>query len=833
MTTEAELRSENTALRQRLSRLSEAGLRITEDLELETVLREVLESARALTGAEKGGVITLDDSGQVGDFYSSGISDEAHQLFTELPHGLDLFNHLSLIAEPIRLADFTAHTAELGLPALEPPLGPLGSFLSAPLRHRGRTVGHVYLSDKEGGSEFTPVDEETLVLFASQAAMAIANARRLQDERRARTDLEALIDTSPVGVVLFDAQTGMPLSMNLETRRIFDRLREPEQTPEQLLEVLTIRRADGREFSLGEYTMAQALSSAQTIRAEEILLQAPDGRQFTAVVNATPIDSAEDGVESVVVTLQDIAAREDLERMRSEFLAMVSHELRGPLSSIKGSAATLTGSGANLDPAATAQFHRIIEEQADYMHDLITDLLDVARIEAGALTVAPQPTDVGDLFERARSAFLSTPESNAISIDMPLDLPWVMADRQRIAQVLGNLLTNASRHSSLESTITLSATETGVQVEFCVSDDGVGIAADQLPFLFRKFSRGDRDAAGGRLREAGLGLAICKGIIEAHGGRIWAESDGIGLGAQFRFTLPAADAAGHAILPEAVPAIERPGIEGGKRLRILVVDDDPMTLRTVRDALAKAGYEPILTGDPNAVSRLISERRPHLVVLDLMLPEIDGIELLERVAALSELPVIFLSAYGGERRVTRALEMGADDYIVKPFSPTELVARIQTVLRRWTAVGTAEPTEPYVHEDLRIDYAERRVWFHGDPLKLTDLEYRMLFELSSNAGRVLSHSELLQRVWGRAHSGRPGAVRTVIKQLRRKLEENADSPVYVFNEPRVGYRMAKPTLIDVPDVPEPPGDPDLTELSDPVEQLDEPQQVESVETESD
>ena len=159
-----------------------------------------------------------------------------------------------------------------------------------------------------------------------------------------------LIDISPVGVVLFDAQGGKPISINREAHRIVDRLRSPEQTPEELLQVLSYRRGDGRQLSVTEYPLTRSLTTGETVQGEEIVLQSPDGRQVSTIINATPIHSGDDRVVSVVVTMQDLESLEQFEQMRADFLAMVSHELRAPLSSIKGSAATLLQSGVALEP---------------------------------------------------------------------------------------------------------------------------------------------------------------------------------------------------------------------------------------------------------------------------------------------------------------------------------------------------------------------------------------------------------------------------------------------------------------------------------------------------
>ena len=776
------------ALRDRLSRLSEASLRINESLDFDAVLQGVLDSARSLTGASYGAFVLMDDSGEIEDFLSSGLTEEQSQMMWSLTDGIRFFELLSRTEGPLRLPDLLGHVRSQGLPDLQPPVevGPSLPLLAAPVLYMGKRVGHIFLAEREMGGEFSREDEETLVMFASQAALVIANARRHRDELRARTDLETLIDTSPVGVVVLDGRTGAPVSVNLEMRRIVDSLRNPDQPHEQLLEVLTVRREDGQEISLEEIPLAQALSGGDTVRAEEIVLRVPDGRSVTALVNATPICSEEGEIDTFVVTLQDMTPLEELERLRAEFLAMVSHELRTPLTSVKGSIATLLDPPTVLNPAEMRQYFRIIDVQIDRMNVLISDLLDVARIETGTLSVSPESTDVALLVNEAQNTFRSGGGRHQVDIDLAEDLPWVMADRPRMVQVLGNLLSNAARNSPESSPIRVSAVRDGVHTAVSVSDEGRGILAESLPHLFLKFSRIDAEEQRG---VTGLGLAICKGIVEAHGGRIWAESDGPGLGARFTFTIPTVEQAGYFSPVTAVPPSTRASRRrSAGQVRVLAVDDDPQALRHVRDALVKSDYTPIVTADPEEALRLVVEERPHLVLLDLVLPGADGMELMKDIAATADVPVIFLSAYGQDQLVARAFDMGAADYLVKPFSPVELSARIRAALRRRE---TPEPSQPYVLGDLTIDYAQRTASLAGRPVPLTDIEYRTLAELASNAGRVLTYEHLLRRVWRLEGDADVRPMRTAVSSLRRKLGDNAENPTYVFTELRVGYRMPR------------------------------------------
>ncbi len=772
------------ALRERLARLSEASLRINESLDLDTVLQRVLDSARDLTGARYGVIATMDEQGGLETVLTSGTSEEEHRQLVTLPGGTEIFAHFIAIAEPRRLDNYGEYAESVGLDGSLPMT--VWAGLSAPITDQSQPMGVIWLGIDEEERKFSADDEATLVMFSSQAALVIANARRYRDERRARADLETLVNTSPVGVVVFDTQTGQPLSFNQELERIVSGLHEEGAAPGEVLASLTIRRDNGQELALRDGSLVKAFHAGETVRAEEVVLSLPDGRSVTTLVNATPIRTEGGEVETIVITVQDMTALQEIERMRAEFLAMVSHELRTPLTTLKGSVTTLLDPPATLNPTESRQFFRIIDSQIDRMHALVSDLLDVARIETGTLPISPEPTDVAVLADEARNAFLSGGGEHSIEFEIPPNLPWVMADRLRMGQVLHNLLNNAARHSPGSSPLRVSAAVEGVHVAVSVSDQGRGIPAESLPHLFRKFSRLESEERGG---DTGLGLAICKGIVEAHGGRIWAESDGPGLGARFSFTVPTVEEAGF-VSPNAPASVDvrtqRRAAE--EPLRVLAVDDEPEALRYIRDVLVKSGYEPLLTADPEEARRLAEDERPQLILLDLMLPGTDGIELMREIRRTADIPVIFVSAYGQDQLVARAFDMGAADYVVKPFSPTELGARIRAALRRH---DVQQPAAPYVLGDLVIDYEERLVTLAGEPVQLTDIEYRTLAELSANAGRVTTYEQLLRRVWHATGDADVGPMRTVIHTLRSRLGDDAGNPTYLFTQPRVGYRMPK------------------------------------------
>ncbi len=776
---------QNEALRERLVNLNAASMLINESLDFDNVLRQVVDSARALTEARYGILIAVGQTGELDVLFTSGISEEDHDRLQRMPGRWELFGYFRQMPNSLRLTDFPSYAVETGLPAFD--LLPVGAFLSAPMRHGGQNIGYVHLARDRGEGEFTAEDEETLVMFASQAALVIGNARRYRDEQRARADLEALADTSPVGVLVFDATTGMLRTANGEARRIGGTRSLSTDRALHVLSNLSVRRPNGTEISLSAVALALVMSGGQKLRAEEMAVVPAEGPPVAVLVDATPLRSDNGDAVSIVVTMQDMKLFQEMERSRTDFLAMVSHELRTPLAAIRGSASTVLDDVSPLDPAEVRQFFRIVREQADRMRSLVNDLLDVAQIQAGALSVAPMSSDVADLVDQARSIFLGGGGRNNLVFDIPPGLPPVWADPIRIVQVLGNLLNNAAQNSPDGSRITVRVRSEHCQVLISVADEGRGIPEERLPQLFQKYSRTEHDEGGAGTSDHGLGLAICKGIVETHGGRIWAESDRAGLGSRFSFTLPVAEVA-DAILSNALGSNTRP-VALLDPARVLVVDDDPQALRHIRDVLTRSGFEPILTDDPSQVQQMMAAHGPNLVLMDLLLPGAGGIELMGQILEDYDVPVMFVSAYGQEDVVARAFDMGAVDYVVKPFLPTELVARIRSVLRR---SARPETQKPYVHGDLVVDYRRRLATLAGEPLPLTPTEYQLLAELASHGGRLVTHAQLLHRVWGSASTDDLRPVRTVIRKLRRKLGQVPDGPPYIFTQPRVGYRMPDP-----------------------------------------
>ncbi|MBI4301959.1 MAG: response regulator transcription factor [Chloroflexi bacterium] len=230
------------------------------------------------------------------------------------------------------------------------------------------------------------------------------------------------------------------------------------------------------------------------------------------------------------------------------------------------------------------------------------------------------------------------------------------------------------------------------------------------------------------------------------------------------------------------------------KTRILVVDDEPRLIRLVKANLEPSGYEVLAAFDGVSAINLVERQPPDLILLDIMLPGIDGFEVCQRLREFTKVPIIMLTAKAEEVDKVKGLELGADDYLTKPFGIEELLARIKAVLRRIQSPEETKQPPTLVFGDLTIDLVKRRVLLRGKDIVLTPTEYSLLHQLSTNAGRVMLHEELLSKVWGPEYRNELEYLRVYIRYLRQKIEDDPANPQRILSRPGIGYLFQSPSL---------------------------------------
>ncbi len=228
-----------------------------------------------------------------------------------------------------------------------------------------------------------------------------------------------------------------------------------------------------------------------------------------------------------------------------------------------------------------------------------------------------------------------------------------------------------------------------------------------------------------------------------------------------------------------------------KKTLVLVVDDDVRMLRMMKRILELEGFQVLIANNGDSALKIFDKETPDLVLLDIMMPDMDGYVVCQRIREFSQVPIIMVTARGDDKEKVEGLDIGADDYVTKPFSASELAARVRAVLRR---IGSRDQPQEAVfrYQDLIIDFTSRRVMVNNEELKLTSTEYKLLSYISLNAGRVITPDQLLNKVWGEEYIGAPHLLQVNIARLRKKLGDNAKRPTYILTRPGIGYIMPKP-----------------------------------------
>ncbi|MGB8344832.1 MAG: ATP-binding protein, partial [Ktedonobacteraceae bacterium] len=499
--------------------------------------------------------------------------------------------------------------------------------------------------------------------------------------------------------------------------------------------------------------------------------------------------------------LDDITLERSAAESRTETLALAAHELKTPLAIIKGAATTLLSSSMRWDAALQREMLQMIDTQADRLYDILNTLLDVWRFDTGAQSLRFAHVYMDELLSQLIERWRKRAPRHVFILQLLNDAPPVSCDAVRITQALDALLDNAAAYSPQGSAITVRLETNDTEARISVVDEGIGIAAEHLDRVFDRFYRVQQgnDAP----RGSGLGLAMARVIFETHGGKIWADSPGLGQGATFYAALPFASPSLSAAVTASAPAPSQSGVSlsaprsssalrASDRSSVLVAESDARVARYLRAHLEEEHYRVQVVSHGVPFLRQLDLQDPDLIVLATQLADMSGAELLQRLRDFSRTPVILLCDECDDDERARLLDLGADDLVLKPFGMKELLARVRAILRRRAASPDEAAGEAiFTNGDLVIDYAQHQVWLRGSLVKLSGTEYRLLSVLAHNVGRVLTHEILLERVWGPEYQREVDFIWVYISRLRRKIEDDPRHPRYILTVPDVGYKLAK------------------------------------------
>ena len=392
-------------------------------------------------------------------------------------------------------------------------------------------VGGIFLF-RTGTIAFTPGDRMLLRDFADQAAVAVRNARQVDQLRTEKARVEAIIANNPNGIMILDPK----LRVEVINRALSQLLgvAEEEAAGQSCAQVLQLQNRTGEHLCLTE---GAPPPPTRVLYGEGDIIR-PGHKRVTVGVSYSPLFSSDGSLVNVIVTFVDITRYREAEELKSTFISVISHELKTPVSLIKGYAGTLAREDVSHDPEFVRESAQIIVEEADRLTELIDNLLDASRIQAGALSLDPQPLDLISLIRKTADRFATQTNRHQIVVDLPETLPLVMADERRLRQVLDNLINNAIKYSPNGGKIVIGARSGDDHVLVFVQDEGVGIPEEDQEAIFESFYRVDSSLKRST-QGAGLGLYLVRAIVEAMGGEIRVESEP-GKGSSFIFTLPVA-----------------------------------------------------------------------------------------------------------------------------------------------------------------------------------------------------------------------------------------------------------------------------------------------------
>ncbi len=496
---------------------------LTSQLSLSEVLRRILRSATEMLGGQAGLIALSDQEGNFTLRASHGIPPTVLHLFAPLLTDIPRSNTESfVIPELDRKMRLVAHAAGMGL----------HQVIALPMTIGRELVGVIYIFRAYGGS-FSANDVQLLQSFAHQAAIAVHNARLYEQVTTDKQRLDAILRHSADGIAILKPDLFIE-SINLALARMTGWRVEDASGVHHDEVIRWARREPGMDLS-------QAVAGGWPLSEQSVLyvegdLQHVSGSTLSVGITYAPLFDDNRQLHNVIANVRDITKFREAEAAKTIFISMISHELKTPVSVIKGYATTLSRDDVEWDRATVHNGLRVIDEEADKLNDLIENLLDATRLQLGTFRLHFGPVALDELAEKLAEKFRTQTAIHTIETDFPDDFPVVQGDDRRLSQVLANLLSNAIKYSPEGGRISIGGRVAEDSVQVFVSDEGIGLTPEQQGLLFQRFYRAD-NALTRQTQGAGLGLYIARSIVEAHGGHISVESEP-GKGTTFTISMP-------------------------------------------------------------------------------------------------------------------------------------------------------------------------------------------------------------------------------------------------------------------------------------------------------
>ncbi len=646
--------------------LNAAARTLHRTLDVKRLLPDAAGTLAQTFGARRAGIVLFEERGAgPGDVIAWG--DWSHESVRALAEPLRRREAPLLIADSAARNDLV--TAGV--------LGPEEALAAFPVRGRSRVLGGLLLLFPTPRA-LTEAETRLVAAYADQLAMALDNATLFEEAENQKTRLEQVFASTSDGFLVLDLE-GRVAALNRQGGALLG-INPHEVTGRPLARLIESLAGSVEWEEAGGQSLVTAVEHAGEPADGDLEVRLPERRTLRWLT--TPTRDLLGAVVGTTITLRDVTREREIDRMKTEFVSTVSHELRTPLTSIKGSLHLLLSDEGLVLDETQRHLVDISLKNTDRLIRLINNILDISKMEAGHIHLDLEPHRPRDFVEMAVEGIQGFAESRGITLESQVapDVPTVRVDFDRMVQVVTNLLSNAIKFSPERGVVTVGARRAGADLEIWVTDQGQGIAPEDVGRLFRKFQQLDGRtvrAVGG----TGLGLAICRGIVEEHGGRIGVDSRP-GAGATFTVRLPVSGTAG------AAPSGEGPEEGPEDAPLVLMVDDDPDVRALLRDVLHIGGFRVIEACRVLEGVELARQRQPDVITMDLMLPDLDGFEairLLREQPETRDTPVVVLSAIEVEPGDPRVL--GATVCLAKPFSSPDLLKAIRSRLRPRDGVG--------------------------------------------------------------------------------------------------------------------------------------------------